>query len=203
MFRLYYDGALAHEGWHGSSIRKSDCTGAGEELTFGHDTGSWSWASEVELYDVRMYKHKNGSPLQHSDIFSIAFEPTPPAAATVFANAKCLQITDPAMEDQSWKDVFGNSCDWYHKHRKSFPELCAGQDVRNACPQACQSKFECYRKFVHPKPFFVFDRIKKIEPKVSLRPGLMQAFLISAGAQLRTGLASTLNLTLMATVPAD
>ena len=53
-FRIYYDGALAYEGWHGSSIQNSDCTGAGEELTFGHDKGAWSWASEVELYDLRM-----------------------------------------------------------------------------------------------------------------------------------------------------
>ena len=40
-FRLYYDGSLAYEGWHGSNIRKSDCVGPGEEWTFGHDKGSF------------------------------------------------------------------------------------------------------------------------------------------------------------------
>lgn len=73
--------------------------------------------------------------MQHSDIYRIAFESIPAAASNVFANAKCLQMSDPAMEDQGWKDVFGNSCEWYHKHRIQFPELCSGQDVRAACPQ--------------------------------------------------------------------
>ena len=111
------------------------------------------------------YVHKFGSPLQHSDIKSIAFEPIPTAAATAFANAICLPITDPKMEDRTWTDVFGNSCDWYHKHRKTFPKLCAGLDVRENCPQACQSKFECYTNADYPKAYFVWDRIKKIVPK--------------------------------------
>jgi hypothetical protein len=111
------------------------------------------------------YIHSSGSPLQHTDIYSIAFEQIPTAAAAVFANAKCLQMTDTQMEDQSWRDVFGNSCDWYHKHRKQFPEICAGQDVRSNCPQACQSKFECYSNNVNPKAYFVWDRLKKIEAK--------------------------------------
>ena len=53
-FRIYYDGSRAYEGWHGSSIQKSDCNGPGTELTFGHDKGSWTWTSEVEIYDFRM-----------------------------------------------------------------------------------------------------------------------------------------------------
>ena len=32
-------------------------------------------------------------------------------------------------------------------------------------PQACQSKFECYSNAKKPKAYFIWDRIKKIEPK--------------------------------------
>ena len=164
-YRLYYDGSLAYEGWHGSKVRLSDCNGAGTELTFGHDKGAWSWADEIEIYDLRMYVHTFGSPMQDSDIARIAFEPTPAAASNVFLNAKCLHVTDPAMEDKEFKDVFGNACDWYHKNRKKFPKLCAGAEVQSNCPQSCQSKFECFSNVVHPKAYFVWDRIKKLEPK--------------------------------------
>ena len=70
------------------------------------------WAQEIEIFDLREYVHTAGSPLQAADIYSIAFESTPVAAQTYFANAKCLQITDPNMEDKGWTDVFMNSCDW-------------------------------------------------------------------------------------------
>jgi len=173
--------------------------------------------------------------MSHSDIERIASETIPAAASNFFANAKCLQMSDPAMEDKAWKDVFGNSCEWYHKFRTKFPELCAGQDVRENCPQvslggkafhvivekmilsaftlwsnvyqgskssliisrhdclpylprglegcpsltferlltvvlfrgsqACQSKFECFNNAEKPKAYFLWDRIKKIEPK--------------------------------------
>jgi len=71
-----------------------------------------TWAHEIEIFDMREYVHTAGSPLQAADIYSIAFEPTPAAAQTYFADAKCLQITDPNMEDKAWKDIFMNSCDW-------------------------------------------------------------------------------------------
>ena len=71
-----------------------------------------TWAHEIEIFDMREYVHTAGFPLQAADIYSIAFEPTPAAAQTYFADAKCLQITDPNMEDKGWKDVFMNSCDW-------------------------------------------------------------------------------------------
>jgi hypothetical protein len=70
------------------------------------------WAQEVEIYDMRQYVHTAGSPLRAADIYSIAFEPFPAVVANTFDNAVCLQITDPKMEDQGWRDVFMNSCDW-------------------------------------------------------------------------------------------
>jgi hypothetical protein len=73
------------------------------------------WAQEIEIYDMRQYVHMAGSPLRAADIYSIAFEPFPAGNLLVtntFANSVCLQITDPKMEDQGWRDVFMNSCDW-------------------------------------------------------------------------------------------
>jgi hypothetical protein len=73
------------------------------------------WAQEIEMYDVRQYVHTAGSPLRAADINSIAFEPFPAGNLLVtntFANSVCLQISNPKMEDQGWRDVFMNSCDW-------------------------------------------------------------------------------------------
>jgi hypothetical protein len=76
------------------------------------------------MYDLRMYRHTLGQPLTDADILSIAFEAIPTAAQPQFTNAQCLQITDPKMEDQAWKDVFGNSCDWCKFLSLHFCSLC-------------------------------------------------------------------------------
>lgn len=129
-----------------TNIYKNELSTLTKIMCYHHVYLDRSWAAPFEMYDLRMYRHTLGQPLTDADILSIAFEAIPTAAQPQFTNAQCLQITDPKMEDQAWKDVFGNSCDWCKFLSLHFCSLCFHIFHRNCCagmPSYSPTNLQC------------------------------------------------------------
>ena len=123
-----------------------------------------TWCEQVEVYDFRWYVHNNGVHPTASEILALAEGETTPGIPD--ASLKCLPPESDTVLDANWLDAYGNGCEWYAVRKQRFPSVCQSNAVRAACPLTCGQFQECFPGQVEaPKPYFVWDRIRRIEGK--------------------------------------
>ena len=109
----------------------------------------------LHTQDWRYYK---GHALSDEDILKIAEE------RDAAGNPK-LRTCEHHDEggDTTWTEIYGHDCFWYHKKFQSVPGICAGAEVREQCPAACETKKPCYEERKHYTKYTLWDRIMKLE----------------------------------------
>lgn len=162
MVRWYMDGELAVTLPWGSAVSNADCApGPDNFVTLGRNYPGYTYGAEVELYDLRLYVHPNGSPMQGAEVKRVAQGPTPGLSEL----QRCLPVTSPVMQDSDWTDTFGHDCGWYYDQRQTNPAVCRLEAAAQQCPIACKSRQECLSSEESPEVFFSWDRIRKIEAR--------------------------------------
>jgi len=162
--RFYLDGTLVLQKPWGSAVANADCNGVGKRVAIGHSHPGYTYGAEVEIADLRMYVHnleQPAAPLSDEDIFKIATANTP----ALSSEHKCKAVTE--VLDTLWKDQFGNGCEWYYQKRVTHAEVCASEEARTNCPQACASVQECFVVEDFTPVFRVWDRVRRLEPMAS------------------------------------
>ena len=175
---LYMDGQLAVKVPWGSSVEQADCPN--RKVALGHGLPGWTYGAQAEVFDMRMYVHAHtgaakSGPISAREIYSLAHQATAQITPAVLSlhpqpgeGLRCIDRTDPAHVDKVFSDSFGNDCEWYHTISESHPAICSLPEPQANCRLTCSLTHECYSPDRLPKAYFVWDRIRRLEPRTGV-----------------------------------
>ena len=143
--KFYLDGVLVVSHPFDSSVRHADCTGNDRMLAIGHSAPGYTYGKEVEIYDLRMYRHGDEGPLSDLDIAGIARAPTP-----FEERDQCVMPSNEKLQEAQTKSPWGHDCTWFHRqYSMGNTIVCKLAGLTEMCPIACKAYQLCYHKEVY------------------------------------------------------